>query len=253
MTGWNLPIQYLPLFHFCFIPDVKGLCYNFCFYNICLTLMYRIKQYAYTYLGPGAAYWLRRCSTSRTVPESIPGGITWDFFRGSFRQNHVSWGRFSLWKWIPGISPGVKAVGAFGWRPTTLVVPKVEKIRGLNLPGTPRATSACRRIPLPLLYLQIFKNISRFARRTAIHCSSMQRQFYLHVVEEMLYYYRIITQNEGEIIFYSVRYMLHSSGRGSIDCVTTPCGLDCPGIKSRFRRYFLCLSSPALSPTEPAV
>jgi hypothetical protein len=43
---------------------------------------------------------------------------------------------------------GVKAAGAFGWRPTTLVVPKVEKIRGLNLPGTPRATSACRGRPL---------------------------------------------------------------------------------------------------------
>jgi hypothetical protein len=55
------------------------------------------------------------------------------------------------WKWAPGIYPGVKAAGAFGWRPTTLVVPKVEKIRGVNLPGTPRATSACRGIPL--LYL----------------------------------------------------------------------------------------------------
>jgi len=30
-------------------------------------------------------------------------------------------------------------------------VPKVEKIRGLNLPGTPRATSACR--GTPLLYI----------------------------------------------------------------------------------------------------
>ena len=79
---------------------------------------------------------------------SIPGGVTWDFFRGSFRHNHVLWGRLSLWKWVPGISPGVKAAGAFGWRPTTLVVPKVEKIRGLNLPGTPRATSVCRGIPL---------------------------------------------------------------------------------------------------------
>jgi hypothetical protein len=70
------------------------------------------------------------------------------FFRGSFRQNHVPWGRLSLWKWVPGISSGVKVAGAFGWRPTTLVVPKVEKIRGLNLPGTPRATSACRGMPL---------------------------------------------------------------------------------------------------------
>ena len=46
------------------------------------------------------------------------------------------------------ISPGVKAVGAYGSRPTTLVVPKVEKSRGLNLPGTPRATLVCRGIPL---------------------------------------------------------------------------------------------------------
>ena len=44
---------------------------------------------------------------------------------------------------LPGISPRVKAAGAFGWRPTTLVVPNVEKIRDLNLTGTPRATSAC--------------------------------------------------------------------------------------------------------------
>ena len=41
-------------------------------------------------LGPGEVKSLRRCATSRTVPGSIPGGVTWDFFRGSFRQNHVS-------------------------------------------------------------------------------------------------------------------------------------------------------------------
>ena len=72
------------------------------------------------------------------VPGTIPGGVTWDFFRCSFRQNHVPWGRFSLWKWVPGTSPGVKTAGAFGWRPTTLVVPKVEKIRGLNYLGLSR-------------------------------------------------------------------------------------------------------------------
>jgi hypothetical protein len=37
---------------------------------------------------------------------------------------------------------GVKAAGAWGWRPTTLVVPhpcsaERQKVRGLNLPGTP--------------------------------------------------------------------------------------------------------------------
>ena len=51
------------------------------------------------------------CATSRTVPGSIPGGVTGDFFRG-YRRNHVPWGRLSLWKWVPGISPWVKAAGA---------------------------------------------------------------------------------------------------------------------------------------------
>ena len=31
--------------------------------------------------GPGVAYWLRRCATIRTVPGSIPGGVT-GFFSG---------------------------------------------------------------------------------------------------------------------------------------------------------------------------
>ena len=33
--------------------------------------------------GPGVAYWLRHCATSRTVPGSIPSGVTGDFFRGT--------------------------------------------------------------------------------------------------------------------------------------------------------------------------
>jgi hypothetical protein len=38
------------------------------------------------------------------------------------------------------------------------------KIRGLNLPGTPRATSACRKIPV-LLLLLLIKIMRRRRRR----------------------------------------------------------------------------------------
>jgi hypothetical protein len=102
------------------------------------------------------------CAASRTVSGSISGCVTADFFR-SYRQNHVPWGRLSLWKWVPGISPGVKATGAFDWRSTTLVVPNVKKIRGLNLPGTPWAISAC------------------FGRTLVDHCNYWRRRLLLGV------------------------------------------------------------------------
>ena len=37
-------------------------------------------------------------------------------------------------KWVPGIPLGVKAAGAWGWRPTTLVVSNVKKSRALTYP-----------------------------------------------------------------------------------------------------------------------
>ena len=89
----------------------------------------------------------------RYDPGIDSGWCHWAFlFRGSPRWNHVPWGRLNPWKWVPRISPGVKAAGAYGWRPTILVVPNVEMIRSLNLPGTPRATSACRGTPLLYFY-----------------------------------------------------------------------------------------------------
>jgi hypothetical protein len=75
---------------------------------------------------------------------------TGDFFR-SYRRNHVPWGRISLWKWVPGFILGVKTAGAWGWRPTTLVVPNVKKSAALTYPEPPWAFSDCQWAwPLPL-------------------------------------------------------------------------------------------------------
>jgi len=51
--------------------------------------------------------------------------------------------------------PEVDSASESGRRPTTLVVPKRQGIRDLNLPGTPWPTSACLGRPLPLLYLSL--------------------------------------------------------------------------------------------------
>jgi len=80
--------------------------------------------------NPLHTFYVWHCATNRTVPGSIPGGVTGDFFPWFLRKNHVPWGRLSLWKWVPGISPGVKAAGTFGWRSTTLVVPKRQENPG---------------------------------------------------------------------------------------------------------------------------
>ena len=41
-------------------------------------------------------------------------------------------------KWVPGIPLGVKEAGAWGWRPTTLVVPNVKKSGALTYPDSLR-------------------------------------------------------------------------------------------------------------------
>ena len=83
----------------------------------------------------------------------------WCWFSAYLEKHHhfhICWGRLSLWKWVPGISPGVKAAGAFGWRPTTLLVPKVEEIRALTYPeplGPPRPVAGYLYFLLPHMSL----------------------------------------------------------------------------------------------------
>jgi len=115
--------------HWCF--DTAYVASNILWYQLCLGAWGSLVVKALRYWSDGPGIDSRRCH--------------WGFFSVAppHRRNHVPWGRLSPWKWVTGISPGVKAAGAYGWLPTTLVVPKVKKIRGLKLPGTPWATSAC--------------------------------------------------------------------------------------------------------------
>jgi hypothetical protein len=70
-----------------------------------------------------------------------------------------------------------------GWQPTTRVVPKVGKIRGLNLPGTPRATSAFRGIPLLYFYF-----ICRLAKpkQQSVHVHSRGEWYAFRIFNKVL-------------------------------------------------------------------
>jgi hypothetical protein len=76
-------------------------------------------------------------ATSRTVSKSIPSGVTLGNFSIA-TDGTMCPGVDSTSKNVyQGFHLGVKAAVAWGWRPTTFVVPNVKKFRGLNLPGTP--------------------------------------------------------------------------------------------------------------------
>jgi len=99
-------------------------------------------------LPPGNTPGTHFYSTSRAVPGSIPGGVTGDIFRGSLRQKPCALG---------STQPLKMSTRDFSWgkggRCVQLTTyhhcsPESQEIRGLNLPGTPWATSACRGTPV---------------------------------------------------------------------------------------------------------
>jgi hypothetical protein len=69
--------------------------------------------------------------------DRVPVVSHWGFFSVATDGNVCSGVDSASKNEYQGIPLGVKAAGAWGWRPTTLVVPNVKKIRGFNLPGTP--------------------------------------------------------------------------------------------------------------------
>ena len=81
-----------------------------------------------------------RSATSRTVPGSIPGGVT-GFFSDIFPSNHTVVGSTQpLVKISTRNIPGVTAAGVWGWRPHHFHVPNVMEIWESKSPGNFWAT-----------------------------------------------------------------------------------------------------------------
>jgi hypothetical protein len=75
-----------------------------------------------------------RYATSRTVPGSIPSGVT-GIFSDVPSDRTMALGS-TQWTWVPGTFLGVKAAGAWGWQSHHLHVPNVMKIWEPKPPGT---------------------------------------------------------------------------------------------------------------------
>jgi len=106
----------------------------------------------------------------------MPFGVTGDFSLWYHRQNEPCALRSTQpLKRSSRDFSWVNAAGAFCWRPTTLVVLKRKEIRGLNPPGTPWATSACRgRHFILSIYIScvcvVFKVIKTKMKRLWCYC-----------------------------------------------------------------------------------
>jgi hypothetical protein len=131
------------------------------------------------------------------------------------RRNHVPWRRLSLWKWVPEISPAVKATGAYGWRPTTLVVPNVKEIRGLNRRGTPWATSACCGRPLHFTWtiIQVTKYMWTHGNTYfSWHFWNADSWFYFVYVGSNACFIGIYWKPSGYKTWFSKEYRFHCCG-----------------------------------------
>ena len=146
-------------------------------------------------------------------------------------RNHVPWNRRSPWKWVPG----VKAAGAYGWRPTTLVVPNVKKICGLNLPGIPWATSASCGMTFTFIYIYIY--------------------IYIFIYIYTLWKYTVWEQGRNFEFLQAVCVSINifCTGRDGSVVIATRYGLESSGIESRCGRDFPHPSRPALGPIQPPI
>jgi hypothetical protein len=102
-------------------------------------------------MGPGVAWWLRHCTTSRMVPGSILGGVT-GFFSDTFPSNRT----MALGPTQPLVKMSTRNIsGGKGSRCLRLMTspPLHAECHGLWEPKPPEPSGphrACYRIPLPL-------------------------------------------------------------------------------------------------------
>jgi hypothetical protein len=115
---------------------------------ICLLLSYLV-----TLLGIlGKSRWLRHCRVIGRLRVRFPI-VSFEFFIAiNIPASLWSWGRLSLQqKWVPGLFPGVKWAGAYGWQPYHIHVPTVLQSGILNLLEPPGPVQAGNGTALTLL------------------------------------------------------------------------------------------------------
>jgi hypothetical protein len=110
----------------------------------CLRKGYGMIWYIYIYIY-----------TSRRVPGSNPGGVTWDFF-GELPTEPCALRSTQPLKMSTRNSPGGECGRCVELTTNYPSSAESQEIRGLNLPGTPRAPDGLLREYLYLLYLFIY-------------------------------------------------------------------------------------------------
>jgi hypothetical protein len=108
------------------------------------------------------------CATSRTVSGSIPSGVTLGVFSVGTDRTMCPEVDSASKNEYQGFILGVKATGAWGWRPTTLV----KKSGALTYPEPPWAISVCCGRDLYLTHTYLHRNRKIFGEITDIFSST---------------------------------------------------------------------------------
>ena len=115
----------------------------------------RLELYKFKYWGTRCRSWLRYCTTSRRVADSIPDGIIRIFSWRNHSGCTMALGSTQSLTDMStrNISWAVKAAGEYGWQPYHFHVPSILKSWSLNLLEPSGPVQACNGIALTFIFI----------------------------------------------------------------------------------------------------